>query len=156
METGRLQPSHWSQGNVDTNFCKPPQIKELYSYTSRVYFTSLYVPFTLSHTSTVIRMESWKVYALAKYKAYIWWYATIISPSNQLEENSSYCLSGQGTVLFTMFNKICSQQAFWRDHCWKSQVVTQCCAHQGKELEQLSPPGVSPEWLMGITSQPHG
>ena len=58
VETGRLQPSHWSQGNVDANFCEPTKIKELFGHAGRIYFTSLYISFTLSHSSTVIRTES--------------------------------------------------------------------------------------------------
>lgn len=137
METGRLQPSHWSQGNVDTNFCKPVQIKELFGHTDRIYFPPC-ASHSPSHTQAL--SSGRKVYALAKCRACIWGYATKISPSNQLEKNNSYGLSGQVTVLFRVFNRIYPQQAFCGDHHWKSQVVIQCCAHRGQELEKLSPP----------------
>lgn len=47
-----------------------------------------------------------KLCALTKCQVCIWWCATKISAFNQLEGNSSYFLSGQSSVLFTVFNRI--------------------------------------------------
>lgn len=77
-----------------------------------------------------------------------------ISAFNQLEENGSHCLSGQFSVLFAVFNRMYPKDAFWGDHHWQSQVVIHCWAHQGKELEQLSPPAPLGGW-QGLPAKNH-
>lgn len=101
MGSRRLKPSHWSQENVDKNFCEPIQIKEHLVLAARLYFTALYISFTPLIPALVCGAEnlcSCFVFGEVQLKS--------VPPTNCLKENSLHCLSGQVTVSFTAFNRI--------------------------------------------------